>query len=144
SAVWGVSSIFGPTLGGWLTDSWSWRACFYVNLPVGAIAVTAIYLEFPHLKPRAASRTIDWPGFGALIAAIVPLLLALTWAPEYGWGSTRVASLLAVAVVMLAVFLLVESRSADPMIPLGLFRNPIISICSLAVFVLGMGMIGVI
>jgi EmrB/QacA subfamily drug resistance transporter len=144
SAVWGLSSIFGPTLGGWLTDSWSWRACFYVNLPVGAIAVTAIYFEFPHLKPRAAQRTIDWPGFAALIASMVPLLLALTWATEYGWSSVRVVSLLAFAAVMLVVFLVIESRSPDPMIPLALFRNPIISVCSLAVFVLGMGMFGVI
>src|SRR6266536_3533263 len=62
SAVWGVASIFGPTLGGWLTDQWSWRACFWVNLPVGAIAVTAIYLEFPNMKPRAAARRLDWGG----------------------------------------------------------------------------------
>src|SRR5262245_11481228 len=144
SAVWGVASIFGPTLGGWLTDQWSWRACFWVNLPVGAIAVTAIYLEFPHLKPRAAARRIDWAGFGALIACVVPLLLALTWATEYGWGSTRVESLLALATAMLGVFLYVESRSPEPMIPLGLFRNPVISICSICVFILGVGMFGVI
>ena len=66
SAVWGVASIFGPTLGGWLTDQWSWRACFWVNLPVGAIAVAAIYFEFPHLKPRAEARRIDWLGFVTL------------------------------------------------------------------------------
>src|SRR5436190_5358902 len=130
SAVWGVASIFGPTLGGWLTDQWSWRACFWVNLPVGAIAVTAIYLEFPNMKPHAAARRIDWAGFATLIACVVPLLLALTWATEYGWGSIRVESLLALATAMLGVFLFVESRSPEPMIPLGLFRNPVISICS--------------
>src|SRR5436190_7551738 len=130
SAVWGVASIFGPTLGGWLTDQWSWRACFWVNLPVGAIAVAAIYFEFPHMKPRAAARRIDWGGFATLIACVVPLLLALTWATEYGWGSIRVESLLALATAMLGVFLFVESRSPEPMIPLGLFRNPVISICS--------------
>ena len=144
SAVWGVASIFGPTLGGWLTDQWSWRACFWVNLPVGAIAVTAIYLEFPHMKPRAAARRIDWAGFATLIACVVPLLLALTWATQYGWSSTRVESLLALATAMLGAFLYVESRSPEPMIPLGLFRNPVISICSVCVFVLGVGMFGVI
>jgi EmrB/QacA subfamily drug resistance transporter len=144
SAVWGVASIFGPTLGGWLTDQWSWRACFWVNLPVGAIAVAAIYLEFPHMKPRAAARRIDWAGFGALIACVVPLLLALTWATEYGWSSVRVESLLAIATAMLGVFLFVESRSPEPMIPLVLFRNPVISICSVCVFLLGVGMFGVI
>jgi EmrB/QacA subfamily drug resistance transporter len=144
SAVWGVASIFGPTLGGWLTDQWSWRACFWVNLPVGAIAVTAIYLEFPNMTPHAAARRIDWAGFGALIACVVPLLLALTWATEYGWSSVRVESLLALATAMLGVFLYVESRSSEPMIPLVLFRNPVISICSICVFLLGVGMFGVI
>jgi EmrB/QacA subfamily drug resistance transporter len=144
SAVWGVASIFGPTLGGWLTDQWSWRACFWVNLPVGAVAVTAIYLEFPHMKPRAAARRLDWTGFATLIGCVVPLLLALTWATQYGWGSTRVESLLAIAAMMLGAFLLAESRSAEPMMPLELFRNPVISICSLCVFIVGMGMFGVI
>jgi EmrB/QacA subfamily drug resistance transporter len=144
SAVWGVASIFGPTLGGWLTDQWSWRACFWVNLPVGAIAVAAIYLQFPNMKPHAAARRIDWGGFATLIACVVPLLLALTWATEYGWTSLRVELLLAFATVMLPVFLLVESRSPEPMIPLVLFRHPVISICSICVFLLGVGMFGVI
>src|SRR6516165_9537813 len=144
SAVWGFASIFGPTLGGWLTDEWSWRACFWVNLPVGAIAVTAIYLEFPHMKPRAAERRLDWLGFATLIGCVVPLLLALTWATEYGWRSGRVVWLLVVAAIMLVAFLYAESKSAEPMIPLGLFRHPVISVCSVCVFVLGMGMFGVV
>jgi EmrB/QacA subfamily drug resistance transporter len=144
AAVWGIASIFGPTLGGWLTDQWSWRACFWVNLPVGAVAVTAIYFEFPHMKPRGSTRKLDWLGFATLIATFVPLLLALTWATEYGWTSTRVDSLLALSVAMLGAFLFIESRAAEPVIPLVLFRNPIITICSICAFVLGMGMFGVI
>jgi EmrB/QacA subfamily drug resistance transporter len=144
SAVWGVASIFGPTLGGWLTDQWSWRACFWVNLPVGAVAVAAIYFEFPYLKPQSQARRLDLPGFAALIGCVVPLLLALTWAPEYGWTSPRVTWLLGLATIMLGGFLLVESKASDPMIPLELFRHPIIRICSVCVFVLGMGMFGVI
>jgi len=144
AAVWGVASIFGPTLGGWLTDQWSWRACFWVNLPVGAIAVTAIYLEFPHMRPHAAARRLDWPGFATLTLCVVPLLLGLTWATEYGWGSARVVWLLVFAAIMLAAFLSVEAKAAEPMIPLDLFRNPVIAICSICVFVLGIGMFGVI
>ena len=144
AAVWGVASIFGPTLGGWLTDHWSWRACFWVNLPVGAVAVAAIYFEFPHMKPRGSSRRLDWGGFATLIATVVPLLLALTWATQYGWTSTRVDALLALSAAMLAVFLVIESRAAEPVIPLLLFRDPIIAICSVCAFVLGMGMFGVI
>ena len=144
AAVWGVASIFGPTLGGWLTDHWSWRACFWVNLPVGAVAVAAIYFEFPHMKPRGATRRLDWAGFATLIGTVVPLLLALTWATQYGWTSTRVDSLLALSAVMLVAFLFVESKAAEPVIPLVLFKDPIIAICSICAFVLGMGMFGVI
>ena len=144
AAVWGVASIFGPTLGGWLTDHWSWRACFWVNLPVGAIAVAAIYFEFPHMKPRGSTRRLDWAGFATLIGTVVPLLLALTWATQYGWTSTRVESLLALSAVMLVAFLFVGSKASEPVIPLVLFRNPIIAICSVCAFVLGMGMFGVI
>ena len=144
AAVWGVASIFGPTLGGWLTDNWSWRACFWVNLPVGAVAVAAIYFEFPHMKPRGATRKLDWTGFATLIGTVVPLLLALTWATQYGWTSTRVESLLVLSVLMLVAFLVTESKAPEPVIPLMLFKNPIIAICSVCAFVLGMGMFGVI
>jgi EmrB/QacA subfamily drug resistance transporter len=144
AAVWGVASIFGPTLGGWLTDNWSWRACFWVNLPVGAVAVAAIYFEFPHLKPRGPSRRLDWAGFVTLVGTVVPLLLALTWATQYGWSSVRVESLLALSALMLALFLYAESKASEPVIPLVLFTNPIISICSVCAFVLGVGMFGVI
>ncbi len=144
AAVWGVASIFGPTLGGWLTDNWSWRACFWVNLPVGAVAVAAIYFEFPHMPPRGTTRKLDWTGFATLIGTVVPLLLALTWATQYGWTSTRVESLLALSVVMLVAFLVTESKASEPVIPLVLFKNPIIAICSVCAFVLGMGMFGVI
>jgi EmrB/QacA subfamily drug resistance transporter len=144
SAVWGIASIFGPTLGGWLTDQWSWRACFYVNLPVGAIAIAAIYLEFPFIRPHGIARKIDWLGFATLTSCVVPLLLGLTWATQYGWTATRVVSMFAIAAVMLPVFLFAESRVPQPMIPLQLFGNPVIAVCSVCVFVLGMGMFGVI
>jgi MFS family permease len=144
AAVWGVASIFGPTLGGWLTDHWSWRACFWVNLPVGAVAVAAIYFEFPHMKPRGSTRKLDWAGFATLIGTVVPLLLALTWATQYGWTSTRVESLLALSVCMFGAFLYSETQATEPVIPLVLFKDPIIAICSVCAFVLGMGMFGVI
>lgn len=145
SAVWGVSSVLGPTLGGWLTDQVSWRACFYVNLPVGLIALAAMHFEFPNLKSnRGGSRHLDWAGIAALIACIGPLLIALTLATDLGWGSGRVIGLLAIAVVMLGVFLFAEGRAIEPLIPLSLFRNPVIAVCSVCVFVIGIGMFGVI
>jgi len=144
AAVWGLASIFGPTLGGWLTDHVSWRACFYVNLPVGAIAIAAIYFEFPAIHPPGVQRVLDWAGIATLTSCIVPLLLAFTWATNYGWASARVESLLIFSALMLAAFLYSETKAVEPLIPLSLFKNPVIAVCSAAVFVLGMGMFGVI
>jgi EmrB/QacA subfamily drug resistance transporter len=144
SAVWGLASIFGPTLGGWLTDHVSWRACFYVNLPVGALAITAIYFQFPAMHPEGVRRILDWAGIGTLIACIVPLLLAFTWVTEYGWGSPRVEYLLAFAAIMLVAFLFAEIKAPEPLLPLSMFKLPVIALCSIAVFTLGMAMFGVI
>jgi EmrB/QacA subfamily drug resistance transporter len=144
AAVWGLASIFGPTLGGFLTDHYSWRSVFYVNLPVGVIAAIAIWMEFPSFRPQGVRRKVDFAGVLTLTACLVPLLLAFTWVTDYGWTSTRVESLLGFSAVMLVVFLYAETKASEPVIPLALFRNPIIAICSVAAFVLGMGMFGII
>jgi EmrB/QacA subfamily drug resistance transporter len=144
SGVWGLAAIFGPTLGGWLTDHISWRATFYVNLPVGIIAIAAIYFEFPDIRPQATRRVLDWAGVFTLLACIGPLLLAFTWVTEYGWGSGRVETLLAIAVAMLIAFLYAESKAVEPLIPLTLFNDPVIRVSSICMFVLGMGMFGMI
>jgi EmrB/QacA subfamily drug resistance transporter len=144
AAVWGMASIVGPTLGGILTDHFSWRAAFYVNLPVGAIAVTAIYLEFPDFRPEGAKKSIDWAGVLTLTATIVPLLIAFTLVTDHGWTSGIVEGLLLIAAAMLAAFLYSETRAEEPLIPLSLFRHPVIALCSVAVFIVGMGMFGVI
>jgi EmrB/QacA subfamily drug resistance transporter len=144
SGAWGLASVFGPTLGGWLTDQISWRATFYVNLPVGLIAIVALYLYFPFWRPKGVQRHIDWAGVATLILCVVPLLLALTWVTDYGWSSARVELLLLLAFVMLGGFLYSESKAIEPMIPLSLFREPIISMCSIGVFVVGIAMFGMI
>ena len=144
SGAWGVASILGPTLGGWLTDQISWRATFYVNLPVGIIAMIALYRYFPYWHPEGVKRHIDWAGVFTLILCIVPLLLALTWVTDYGWTAPRVELLLAFAAVMLGTFLYSETKAVEPLIPLSLFRDPVISMCSIGIFVLGIGMFGVI
>lgn len=144
AAVWGLASIFGPTLGGWITDHWSWRWTFWVNLPVGMLAALSILVEFPYFRPHGVRRKIDWWGGFTLIAGLIPLLLALTWVNTYGWKSVRVESLLAIALVMLVAFVLVERSAVEPLLPLGLFRHPVIAVSALASFVLGVGMFGVI
>jgi len=144
SGAWGVASVFGPTLGGWLTDQISWRATFYVNLPVGILAIAALYFYFPYWHPKDVKRHIDWSGVITLICCVVPLLLALTWVTDYGWSSPRVEGLLAFAVAMLGAFLYAEAKAIEPLIPLTLFREPIISMCSVGVFILGIAMFGLI
>jgi EmrB/QacA subfamily drug resistance transporter len=144
SGVWGFASVFGPTLGGWLTDQISWRATFYVNLPVGFIAIIALYLYFPFWRPKGVKRRIDWAGAATLVLCVVPLLLALTWVTDYGWSSARVELLLALAFAMLGAFLYAETKAVEPMIPLALFREPIITMCSIGVFVVGLAMFGLI
>src|SRR5215471_6139153 len=144
SGAWGVASVFGPTLGGWLTDQISWRATFYVNLPVGIVAIIALYFYFPYWHPKNVQRHIDWAGVVTLIFCVVPLLLALTWVTDYGWSSPRVELLFTLAAAMLAAFLYSESKAAEPLIPLALFRQPIISMCSIGVFMIGMAMFGMI
>jgi EmrB/QacA subfamily drug resistance transporter len=144
SGAWGMASVFGPTLGGWLTDQISWRATFYVNMPVGIIAIIALYLYFPYWHPKDVKKHIDWAGVGTLVFCVVPLLLALTWVTDFGWLSPRVDLLFAVALVMFGLFLYAETQAIEPMIPLSLFREPIISLCSSGVFVVGIAMFGMI
>ena len=144
AAVWGVASIFGPTLGGWLTDQLSWRWTFYVNLPFGVLAAVAVLVEMPNFKPKGIHRSIDWIGVATLIACLIPLLLALTWVTDYGWTAPRVVWQLVFAALMLVAFLWAESRALEPLMPLWLFKEPIIAVSSIAVFMLGVGMFGVI
>jgi len=124
-AVFGTSSVLGPWLGGLLTDSLSWRWVFYVNLPVGLVALTFIIFQMPALKPRQDRKvSIDVGGSVTLLAAVVPLLLALSLGgQEYPWGSPRIIGLFALSVIGTAAFLLVERRAAEPLLPFELFRN---------------------
>lgn len=144
AATYGLSSIFGPTLGGWLTDKVSWRATFYVNLPVGIVAIVAILVAFPYWRPEGVKRSIDWWGVITLISCIVPLLLALTWVRDDGWLSARVDVSFVISAVMLLAFVWLERKAIEPLIPPILFRSSVISVGSAASFILGMGMFGVI
>ena len=144
ASIWGLASIFGPTLGGYITDHLSWRWCFYVNLPVGIIAIFAMYFYFPAFHPQGVRRIIDWMGVLTLCGCLIPLLLALTWATDYGWASTRVETLLGVALAMMVAFLFTETRASEPLLPLVLFKDPVITVCAIASFTLGVGMFGVI
>jgi EmrB/QacA subfamily drug resistance transporter len=145
SGIFGLASIVGPLLGGYLTDNLSWRWVFYVNLPVGIVALTVLWFSFPNIRPVARERRIDVLGAATLVAGVVPLLLALSWGGnDYAWSSPVILGLFALAVVMLALFGLVERRAAEPIIPLSLFTNRIVGVSVVALVVMAMGMFGTI
>jgi EmrB/QacA subfamily drug resistance transporter len=141
-AVFGVSSVAGPLLGGWLTDGPGWRWIFYINLPVGlaALVVTSIVLRMPVVRRQ---HRIDYLGAGLIVAAVSSLLLYLDWrGNEYGWTDSGGLALLAGFVVLSAAFVVVELRAAEPIIPMRLFRNPVFSVGNVYGFLAGVAMFG--
>lgn len=120
--VFGLASVIGPFVGGLLTDGPGWRWVFYVNLPLGLVALAFIAAKMPRM--HSGLRTpIDYLGAAALMLMVVPLLLALTLdKAAHAWGSPLIVGLFALALVGLALFVLVERRAAGPIIPLKLFR----------------------
>ncbi|WP_272975879.1 MDR family MFS transporter [Deinococcus geothermalis] len=143
-AIFGLASVVGPAVGGFLTDNLSWRWVFYVNLPLGLLALFLILAKMPRLTHRAEGR-IDLLGAALILSTTIPLLLALTWGgTTYPWDSARIITLFAVSAVSLIVFLLVEARTKDAIIPLSLFRIRMFSLGNLAAFIMGMAFLGVI
>jgi len=124
ATVWAVSSIAGPLVGGWVSDHLSWRWLFWINLPLGLLAMTMCYRGLAHLKPRGGKPTVDWLGALLLAVAIVAFLLAMSWGGEaFDWISPQMAGLLALTLVAVALLAWQERRAADPMLPPRLFRN---------------------
>ncbi|WP_161880313.1 MDR family MFS transporter [Deinococcus alpinitundrae] len=144
-AVFGISSVIGPLLGGFLTDQISWRWVFYVNLPIGLIAIAFIASKMPRLASGLKPK-IDYLGALLVLTFSVPLLLALTFGaePNYGWTNTTVLALFAAAAVSLVLFLFVESRHESPILPLSLFKNPTFAWGVTARFFLGAAFLGAI
>ncbi|GAC1336889.1 MAG: hypothetical protein NVSMB29_00410 [Candidatus Dormibacteria bacterium] len=130
-ATFGISFILGPFLGGFLTDNLSWHWVFYVNLPIGLIAMAVIALVLPNIKRDSeAARKLDYRGIALFSAGVIPVLLGLTnkgltdaQGNTNDWLSLPVGGLIGAGLAVLAIFLLSESRAAQPILPLDLFRN---------------------
>jgi EmrB/QacA subfamily drug resistance transporter len=145
SAVFGVSSVIGPTLGGFLTDNLTWHWVFFVNVPLGLIIILLFLRFFPNLKPETVSHKVDYLGLSGLVLTFIPMMLALSWAGvEYPWGSGTIIGLFVFSAVMLGVLIYIEYRAAEPIIPLSLFRNNIITVSLVVTFLTGIGMFGTI
>ncbi|HEX4992670.1 MAG TPA: MDR family MFS transporter [Rubrobacteraceae bacterium] len=143
-AVFGVASIAGPLAGGWITDNFSWRWLFYVNLPFGVAALAFIlaYLHIPHVPRR---HKLDYAGFVALPIALVAVLLATTWGgTTYPWASWQIVSLYAAGVVILMGFLVNEYFVAEPVLPLRLWKNSVFTLSNVSNMAIAMTMFGAI
>ncbi|MCB1670879.1 MAG: MDR family MFS transporter [Gammaproteobacteria bacterium] len=153
-AVFGVASVLGPALGGFLTDFATvtlfgyevagWRWVFYANVPLGLVALAMVIRKMPNLNHGSGGR-IDFLGAALLILTFVPFLLALTWGgSRYEWSSPTILGMFGGSLISLLVFIWVESRTEDAIIPLDLFRNSIFTITNCASFVISMAFLGVV
>jgi EmrB/QacA subfamily drug resistance transporter len=142
-AVFGISAIIGPALGGFITDSLSWHWVFWVNVPLGLLILGLFVVFFPNFRPNHAKPSIDFAGIIVLILAVVPMMLALTWAGvDYAWDSVPIVGLFMFSAVMAVVFVAIERRVAEPIIPLWIFKNRIVSVSSIVMFTTSAGMFG--
>ncbi|MGH8888852.1 MAG: MDR family MFS transporter [Acidothermaceae bacterium] len=147
-AVFGLASVVGPLLGGIFTEQLSWRWVFYINLPIGAVAlvVTSIVLDIPFHK---RNHKVDYTGAGILVAATSALLLALSLGGKahhsgYAWASPQIIGLFAIGAILAAAFVWWEMRAAEPILPMRLFRNRVFTVANAVGFILGFTMFGAI
>jgi EmrB/QacA subfamily drug resistance transporter len=143
-SVFAVATIIGPLLGGWITDNVGWRWVFYVNLPIGALALTFAAFALPGHVSLHRHR-IDYSGAALLVAAAVPLLLGFSWAgTEYAWGSAQIIGLFVFSTVMWVAFVWRELRAAEPIINPRLFENGIFTVSATASAIQSAAMFGTI
>lgn len=144
AGIMALSMIAGPLVGGLIVDNASWRWIFYMNIPLAGAAVL-ILIPFLHLPRLRTEHKIDWVGAALLSVGITAVVLVTTWAgKDYAWNSLMILGLIALGVVTLVSFVFVERRVAEPVLPLGLFKNGNFSLVSIIGFVVGFGLFGVV
>jgi EmrB/QacA subfamily drug resistance transporter len=137
-----LAMIAGPLVGGYITQHWSWRWIFYINMPIGGAALVYLWATL-HLPRKRVEHKIDWAGAGVIAVGASAIVLLTSWGgTQYAWGSWEIILLEVVTAVSLALFFFVESRAAEPMLPLHVFKNRNFSVASSMSFLLGMAMLG--
>ncbi len=143
-AVFGISSVVGPLLGGWFTDSIGWRWAFWINIPLGiaAIACAAIFLDLPK---RDVKVRLDGRGIVAMAIAVTSIILVTSWGgTQYEWGSGVIIALIVTAVLSSIAFVIAEHKAVQPIIPLSLFANGNFVLATVAGLFIGVAMFGAI
>ena len=141
-AVFGLSSLVGPGIGGFITDKFSWHWIFFVNVPLGAIALVIMWRLLPTIRRPEATRNIDYPGAVAFTLAIAPFLVGLTNKQTGQWADPAVGGLILVGLAFGALFIWIESRAQEPIVPLGLFRIRAFTISVTGMFMAAFGFFG--
>ncbi|QES50338.1 EmrB/QacA family drug resistance transporter [Streptomyces venezuelae] len=140
-AVFGATSVLGPLLGGLFVDQLSWRWVFYINIPIGIVALVTIAAAL-HIPVRSEKHTIDYLGTFLIAAVATCLVLVASLGGSWGWGSARIIGLAVLGAVLLVAFIRVERRAAEPVLPLKLFRIRTFTLCSVISFIVGFAMFG--
>ena len=150
--IFGIASVVGPTIGGYLTDNFTniipgvagWRWVFYVNVPVGIAAILFVVFTMPRTQHKATWRDIDFPGVVALTFGLAPMLVAFSITRDHDWGSPLVLGLLGFGAVVLVAFYFLEQRTSHPIVPFELFKNRTFAVAVIAGFLVAVGMFGAI
>ena len=137
-AMFGISSLIGPAIGGLITDNVGWQWVFYVNLPLGFIVLAVIWRLLPRNRPSAQRPSIDYVGAALLIAALVPILIGLTNKQTADWTDATVGGLIAIGLVIGLALVFVELRMPEPIVPVRLFRVRTFTVSVIAMFVVAM------